>query len=391
MNVIPLSQPDISQAEIQSVLELLRHGGLAIGPHQASFEKAVADRSKCSHGIAVASGTAGLHLVLKALDIGPGDEVITTPLSFIASANCILYVGAKPVFADIDPRSLNLVPAQVEAAITEKTRAIIAVELFGNTTHIDHLSQIARQHEISLIEDCAEAIGGRHKGQPVGSFGRCGVFSFYTNKQITTGEGGMIVTDDDRLAQLCRSMRNQGRTCNDEEEADASNSTTHAWLAHERLGYNYRLSELACVLGNSQMQRLDAILDVRRRVAGFYMHKLLDCHDLILPNVDSPNDMSWFTFVVRLSDQYAQSERDRIITGMRRHDIAAANYFPCIHLQPFYRKQFGFDKGDFPVAESIAQRFIALPFFNRMDETQVELVAHTLKIMLQREQLLKRP
>lgn len=391
MSVIPLSQPDISQAEIQSVLEVLRHDGLAIGPCQARFEELVADRSGRSHGIAVASGTAGLHLVLKALDIGPGDEVITTPLSFIASANCILYVGAKPVFVDIDPHSLNLDPARVEAAVTEKTKAIIAVELFGNTTHVDRLSQVARQHEIPLIEDCAEALGGRHQGQPVGSFGRCGVFAFYTNKQVTTGEGGMIVTDDDRLAQLCRSMRNHGRTHVDDDDADISNGADHAWLAHERLGYNYRLSELACALGNAQMQRLDAILDARRRVAGFYMQKLLDCQDLILPNVDWPNDMSWFTFVVRLSDQYAQVERDRIITGMRRHDIAAANYFPCIHLQQFYRKQFGFGKGDFPIAESVAQRTIALPFFNRMDETQVELVAHTLKVMLQREHLLKRP
>ena len=389
MSEIPLSQPDITESDIQAVTSVMRSGRLSIGPRQDLFEQLVAERTGRSQGVAVSSGTAGLHLVLEALGVGPGDEVITTPFSFIASANCILMAGATPVFVDIDPTSLNLDPTKFEKAITEKTKAIVAVEVFGNPRHMDRIAQIAGAHEIMLIEDACEALGGVHMGKPVGSFGRAAVFGFYPNKQITTGEGGMIVTDDDHLADLCRSMRNQGRPVN-AHKGDANKSG--AWLAHERLGYNYRMSEITAALGCSQMERLDAFLDARRNVAGMYMRRLMGFDDLVLPNVQpgTEEDMSWFVFVVRLSDQYAHTERDRIITGMRRHEVGASNYFPCIHLQPFYREKFGYKKGDYPVSESIAERTIALPFFNKMDDTQVELVCHTLKVMIQREQLLKR-
>jgi len=342
-----------------------------------------------NHGIAVSSGTAALHLVVQALDIGPGDEVITTPFSFIASANSILYAGAKPVFVDIEPQTLNLDVSKVEQAITERTKAILGVEVFGSTAGMDELAAIAGRHEIPLIEDGCEALGGRHRGQPVGAFGRAAVFGFYSNKQITTGEGGMIVTDDDRLAQSCRLMRNQGRSDLLNTDTKAYQSLGGALLAHDRLGYNYRLSEIACALGIAQLERLDEMLMARREVASLYIRKLMDFQDLILPNVKSPDAMSWFSFVVRLTDQYGQEQRDRVIMGMRRHDIGAANYFPCIHLQPFYRHQFGYEKGAMPIAESVSQRTIALPFYTKMDETQVELVAHTLKVMLQREQLLR--
>jgi len=393
MSEIPLSKPDITDSEINAVIAVLKSGRLSIGPRQDLFQQMVADRCGRSHGVAVSSGTAGLHLVMLALDVGPGDEVITTPFSFIATANCILMVGAKPVFVDICPQSLNIDPNKLEAAITPRTKAIITVEVFGNTRHMDRIDQIARAHEIALVEDSCEALGGVcSSGRRVGSFGRASVFAFYPNKQITTGEGGVIVTDDNRLASLCRSMRNQGRV--DPQAAQHQNmvNTTGSWLAHERLGYNYRLSEIAAALGIAQMERLDAMLTARRRVASMYMQRLMDYEDVILPTIDqsSAMTMSWFVFVVRLTDQYSMIERDRIMTGMRRHDIGAANYFPCIHLQPFYREQFGFKKGDFPVAESISERTIALPFFNQMDETQVELVCHTFQVMLQREQLLKR-
>lgn len=390
MSVIPLSQPDLSQAEIQAVIDVLRAGRLTTGPRRVRFEEMVADATQRCHGIAVSSGTAALHLVLRALEVGPGDEVITTPFSFVASANAILYVGATPVFVDIDPRSLNLEPSRVEGAITAQTKAILAVDVFGNPAHMDRLAQVARNYEIPLIEDACEAIGGRCHGQPAGSFGRASVFGFHANAQVTTGEGGMVVTDDDRLAGLCRSLANQGREVVNEPDAPAEANTGEGWLTHERLGYNYRLTELACALGIAQLERLDAILASRRRVAGRYMQRLMDWQDLILPTVDEPDDMSWFVFVIRLSDQYGQLERDRIITGMRRHDIGVANYFPCVHLQPYFRQMFGYEKGAFPIAESVSQRTIALPFFNNMDETQVELVVHTLKVMLQREQLLKR-
>lgn len=392
MSVIPLSQPDISEADVQAVADVMRSGRLSIGPRQALFEQLVAERSGRRHGVAVSSGTAGLHLVMLALGIGPGDEVITTPFSFIASSNCILYVGANPVFVDIDPRSLNLDPDLVEKAITPRTKAILAVEVFGDPTHIERLEQIAQAHEIALIEDACEGLGGRCNGRNVGSFGRASVFGFYPNKQITTGEGGVIVTDDDRLADLCRSMRNQGRATAGDAPAAPGYQNAGSWLAHERLGYNYRLSEIACALGAAQMERLDEMLLARRRVAASYIRRLIDVPDIMLPEVrpDDCEERSWFVFVVRLTADYTRIERDRIIEGLRRHEIGASNYFPCIHLQPFYRQQFGFEQGAFPIAESVAQRTIALPFFNRLDETSIDLVVMTLRIMIQREQLLKR-
>ena len=394
MSEIPLSQPDITSGDIDAVTDVLRSGRLSIGPRQDLFEQTVAERAGRRHGLAVSSGTAGLHLVLAALGIGPGDEVITTPFSFVASSNVILMVGAKPVFVDICPTSLNMDPQRVEAAITDKTKAILAVEVFGSPRHMDRLAQIAQSNEIPLIEDCCEGLGGTCHGKPIGSYGRAGVFGFYPNKQITTGEGGMIVTDDDRLASLCRSMRNQGRA--DPDAASTNNylnsTTTGSWLAHERMGWNYRLSEIACALGISQMERLDDMLAARREVATAYMQRLMEYEDLVLPTIEPgcEHEMSWFVFVVRLNNHYARTERDRIITGLRRHDVGAGNYFPCIHLQTHYRELFGHRKGDFPIAESISDRTIALPFFNKLDDTQIELVCHTLQIMIQREQLLKR-
>lgn len=392
MSEIPLSQPDITDQEIAAVTEVLRSRRLSIGPRQDLLEQMVAERTGRRHGIAVSSGTAGLHLALVALGLGPGDEVVTTPFSFIASSNCILMAGARPVFADIDPVSLNLDPAKAEAAITPNTKAILAVEAFGNTAHMRELEQLANRHEIPLIEDACEAIGGRHHDRPAGSFGRVSIFGFYPNKQITTGEGGMIVTDDDQLASQCRSLRNQGRAPAQQQPGGAQPTNAGAWLAHDRLGYNYRLSEIAAALGVVQMQRLDELLDARRRVAGMYIRRLMDWDDLVLPNIphNCEEHMSWFVFVPRLTDEYGHVERDRIITGLRRHEVGASNYFPCIHLQPFYRQQLGHAKGDFPAAERVSERTIALPFFPHMDETQVELVCHTLQVMIQREQLLKR-
>jgi len=391
MSLIPLSQPDITEHEVEAVADVLRSGRLSIGPRRDLFEQTVAERAKRRHGIAVSSGTAGLHCLMLALGIGPGDEVITTPFSFIASANCILMAGATPVFVDICPSSLNLDPDKVEAAITPKTKAILAVEVFGNPRHMAVIEQIANRHELPLIEDSCEGLGGSLDGRPIGNFGRASVFGFYPNKQITTGEGGVIVTDDDRVADACRTFRNQGRG---EKSVGANNDTTStgSWLHHDVLGYNYRLSEIAAALGIAQMERLDAMLAERRRVAGEYMKRMMDWPEVTLPSIPAGHEQatSWFVFVVKLNTTFSHVERDRIIEGLRRHDVGASNYFPCIHLQPFYRREFGFKQGDFPIAESISQRTIALPFFNQMDDTQIELVTHTLKVMLQREQLLKR-
>ncbi|MBL0921375.1 MAG: DegT/DnrJ/EryC1/StrS family aminotransferase [Phycisphaerales bacterium] len=380
---IPLSKPDITDAEIDAVVAVLRSGRLALGPVTEAFEAAVAVRTGRRHAVACSSGTAGLHMAMIALGVGPGDEVITTPFSFVASANCILFVGAKPVFVDIDPRTLNMDPARVEAAITPRTKAIVGVEAFGNPAHMDAYRSIAARHEIPLIEDCCEGLGGVWRDRQIGSFGRVGVFGFYPNKQITTGEGGMVVTDDDRLADLCRSLRNQGRPSNQGGHGAGS------WLAHERLGYNFRLSDINGALGVAQMRRLDEILARRREVADRYMVRLMDHRDLILPTIEPDTLMSWFVFVLRLSDRYTSEERDRIIAGMRRHEIGASNYFPCIHLQPFYRKQFGFSPGDFPVAESVSARTIALPFHNGLTAAEQDIVTQTLSLMISRENLLR--
>lgn len=389
MSEIPLSGPDITDAEIDAVTAVLRSGRLSIGPKQDLFEQQVASHCDRRTGIAVSSGTAGLHMVLLALGIGPGDEVITTPFSFIASANCILMVGAKPVFVDICPQSLNLDPKRLEEAITGKTKAVIAVEVFGNPKHMDTIEAIARRHEIALIEDACEGLGGRHQGRPIGGFGRASVFGFYPNKQITTGEGGMIVTDDDRLADLCRSLRNQGRAVASDQSDRVGSPETGSWLAHARLGYNYRLSEINAALGCVQMDRLDEMLEKRRRIANAYTQRLLDHHDLILPTPPGEDrDMSWFVYVVRLAPEYDREARDRLIHALRRHEIGCSNYFPPIHLQPFYKSELGYREGDYPICESISDRTIALPFFNAIDDTQIDLVCQTLSVMLQRERLL---
>ncbi len=379
---IPLSRPDITELEIDHVVQTLRSGRLSIGPMQEQFEALVAARAGAEHGVAVSNGTCGLHLGLLALGVGPGDEVITTPFSFVASSNAILYVGAKPVFVDINPRTLNLDPQQVEAAITPRTKAILGVEAFGNPSHMMDLANLCRKHEIPFVEDACEGFGGTHRGRPVGSFGQLAVFAFYPNKQITTGEGGMIVTNNERLADLCRSMRNQGRPVDPLEPAWQAPGS---WLTHERLGYNYRLSEIHAALGVAQCKRLDEILELRNGVASKYMSRLMGMPDIILPTVDPETTMSWFVFVVRLSSEFTADHRDRILAGMRRHEVGVSNYFPPIHLQPFYMKRFGFHEGDFPITESVAQRTIALPFHTRLSEREIDLVCQTLDIMVQRE------
>jgi perosamine synthetase len=369
MSSIPLSQPDIAPADIEAVIEVLQGSTLSIGPKIEEFEKGCAKIAGRRHGVGISSGTAGLHAVMVAAGIKAGDEVITTPFSFVASANCILYCGAKPVFADIDPRTLNLDPDKAAAAITPKTKAIVAVEAFGNPVGMIELEQVAQKNELILIEDACEGFGGQFAKRPVGSFGRAAVFGFYPNKQITTGEGGMIVTDDDIFADLCRSLRNQGR--------DGMN-----WLAHARLGYNYRLSEISAALGVAQIARLDDILENRRRVAQAYMERLMTNRYLILPTLMDDTHMSWFVFVVRLNDLFESGDRDQIIRDLRAQGIGCSNYFPPIHLQPYIQQMMGTKAGDMPICEYVAARTLALPFFTRMTGRQVERVCDELESVL---------
>jgi perosamine synthetase len=368
---VPLSAPNLTEQEVQAVVAVLRSDRLSIGPHIEAFETAAAERAGRKHGIGVNSGTSGLHLCVRGLGIGKGDEVITTPFSFVATTNCLLFEQAKPVFVDIDPDSYNADPQAVEAAITGRTRALLPVEVFGNTAHFDRYEQIARGHKLLMIEDCCEALGGRLGKRQAGSFGDCGVFAFYPNKQITTGEGGMIVTDDDRLADLCRSMRNQGRD-------------TTAWLSHARMGFNYRLSEINAVLGEVQIQRLDEILTKRRHAADLYNQALAGIEEIHLPPMVEPHHASWFVYVIRLADRFSQADRDALMAHLRKEGIGCNPYFVPIHLQPFVQELLGTQAGQFPVTERIAARTIAMPFFCGLSEPQVSHVKQALLKFLTR-------
>jgi perosamine synthetase len=371
MSQIPLSQPDIARSDIEAVIEVLQTPTLSIGPKIEEFELRCARLCGRRHGVGVSSGTAGLHAMMIAAGIKPGDEVITTPFSFVASTNCILYVGAKPVFADIDPQTLNLDPDKAAAVITPRTKAIVAVEAFGNPGGMIELEQVAQKNELILIEDACEGFGGQFSNRPIGSFGRAACFAFYPNKQITTGEGGMIVTDDDNFAELCRSLRNQGR--------EGMN-----WLAHARLGYNYRLSEINAALGIAQISRLEEILENRRRVAHRYMQRLMTNRYLILPTLLDKTHMSWFVFVVRLNDLFEPGDRDQIIRDLRVEGIGCSNYFPPIHLQPYIQEMVGTKTGDMPVCEYVSARTLALPFFTRMTERQIDRVCDVLEETLEK-------
>jgi perosamine synthetase len=375
---IPLSRPDITQREIDAVVDVLHGSTLSIGPRLEQFERACADLCGRRHGIGVSSGTAGLHCAMLAAGIGSGDEIITTPFSFVASANCCLFVDARPVFVDIDPKTLNMDIDKVAAAITPKTRGIVAVETFGHPGGMIELEQIARDHSLMLIEDSCEGFGGRVGERAIGSFGLASVFGFYPNKQITTGEGGMILTDDDDCAAACRALRNQGRE-------------GMSWLAHERLGYNYRMNEISAALGVTQVARLDEILESRRRVAQQYIERLMTNRYLILPTLQDDTQLSWFVFVVRLNDLFDGEDRDAVIHELRAAGIGSTNYFPPIHLQPYMRKKFNFREGAFPVTEYVSARTIALPFFGALTSVQVHQVCDTLEKIIEKRLVGRKP
>jgi len=371
---IYLSRPDITAREIEAVCEVLRGPNLSLGPKLAEFEQLFAKYIGTKRAVAVNSGTSGLFLSMLALGIKPGDEVITTPFTFVASATTIMMAGARPVFVDIDPVSLNIDPANIEAGITEKTKAIVAVEIFGNPAGLDRLCEIAQKHNLAVIEDSCEALGSALNGKKVGTFGTMSVFGFYPNKQITTGEGGMILTDDDYLADMCVSLRNQGR------------GKDSSWLGHDRLGYNFRLSDINCALGIVQLSRIEQIKAKRRKVAKWYQEILAEDARLIVPAEPDDCDMSWFVFVVRLADGFTLEQRDRILQAMRSRNIQVGDYFPPVHLQPFMVEQFSYKQGDFPVTEAVSKSTIALPFHNNLTKDEVAIVCKTLKEVLDTNQ-----
>jgi len=396
---IPMSSPDITAADIEAVNQVLKTPYLSIGPRIVEFEERFAAYVGARHAIAVSSGTAGLHLCVIAAGVSQGDLVITTSFSFIASANVILYERAIPVFVDIDPQTLNIDPAQVAEATHDLTKggdaarrwlppvmrnpkseirnpkSILPVHAFGQPADMDSILDVAREYNLAVIEDACEALGAEYKGRRIGTApATCDlrlatVFAFYPNKQMTTGEGGMIVTDNDDWAALFRSLRNQGRDVHD------------AWLNHTRLGYNYRLDEMAA-LGLAQLNRIEELLAKRERVAQWYNERLKDVDGVQIPYIaPTTTRMSWFVYVIRLAPEI---DRNAVMAALEERGIPTRPYFTPIHLQPFYRERFGYREGDFPVTEAVARSVLALPFFGTMTEEQVEYVCEHLVAVLRR-------
>ncbi|MGB2679241.1 MAG: DegT/DnrJ/EryC1/StrS family aminotransferase [Candidatus Acidiferrum sp.] len=363
---IPLSAPEISQEDIDAVAAVLRTPRLSLGPKLEEFEGAIVRYIGAAHAIGVSSGTAGLHLCIRALGIGEEDEVIVPSFAFIAVANAVRYEKAMPVFVDIEPEKLNLDPSRIAAAITSRTKAILVVHTFGCPADLAAILEIARRHHLCVIEDACEAIGAEFDGRKVGGWGDAGVFAFYPNKQITTGEGGMVVTENPRIASMVRTLRNQGRTDSDE------------WFQHCEIGYNYRLAEMNCALGISQLKRIDAMLARREEIAGKYNAKLRGIENLRLPALEVPRrKLSWFVYVVRLSGTFSQIHRDWIMNEMHRRGIGCGRYFAPIHRQPAYRSACG-PRADLRVTEFEASRCLALPFFNRLQDEQIDEVCDNL-------------
>jgi perosamine synthetase len=364
-DVIPLARPVLGEPEERAVIEVLRSGRLSLGPRVEEFERRFAARVRAPLASAVSSGTAGLHLALRAVGVGEGDEVVTSPFSFVASANAVLYERARPVFAEIDPVTLNLDPQAAAAAVTERTRALLPVHIFGYPADMPAFEGLAGRHGLALVEDACEALGGMHRDSvPVGGRGNPAVFGFYANKQLTTGEGGMVTLAEPAIKQRVDSERNQGR------------APDLGWLDHDRLGFNYRLSDIACGLGIAQLERLDGMLAARTRVAALYRDALSGIEGLQLPCPDTGGELrGWFVFVVQLP---LALDRDETVRALAAAGIQSKPYLPAIHLMSFYRERFGHRKGEFPVCEDVAARSLALPFFPEMSEGQVARVAREL-------------
>jgi perosamine synthetase len=365
---VPLARPLVDGREEELVLEVLRSRRLALGPMIERFERALAERIGAEHVVAVSSGTAGLHLCVRLAGLGPGDEAVTSPFSFVASANCVLYEGATPVFADIDPRTLNLDPAAVAAAITPRTKAIVAVDIFGYPCELEPLRALADEHGLALVEDACEAVGATYRGRPVGSFPHPAVFAFYPNKQLTTGEGGAIAVSTDEERRLLRSLANQGR-------ADSG-----GWLEHARLGYNYRLDDLSAAVGLAQLEKLDTLLELRAAAARRYGELLHGVEGAEAPLADdAEHRRSWFVYPVRLDPAI---DRERVIARLAQRGVETSRYLPSIHLQPYMRERFGYREGMLPVSEEASRRMLALPFYPELAAEDQEYVVEALRSAL---------
>jgi perosamine synthetase len=363
--VIPLAKPLVGRREEELLLDALHSGRLALGPYMGQFEDRLARLLDCPVS-AVSSGTAGLHLAIRAAGVQAGDEVVTTPFSFVASANSVLYENAKPVFCDIDPRTLNIDPAAAAAAVSERTTGLLPVHIFGYPADMPALEKLAAERGLWVVEDACEALGAQHgDGVKVGGRGNLAVFAFYPNKQITTGEGGAVACPNASVKERIDSERNQGR------------APDMGWLDHDRLGFNYRLDDLSCALGVAQLERLDELLAGRDRVAALYSEALADVEELTLPCPDADGDRrSWFVYAVQLPPGV---DRDAAVEAMRERNVETKPYLPAIHLMSFYRERFGHREGEFPVCEDVARRSLALPFFGELAQGEIEQVVAALR------------
>lgn len=365
MKYYPLARPYIAKSEEAAVRQVLRSGVLSIGPKIREFEQQFAKTAGRKYACAVSSGTAGLHLAMIAADIGSGDEVITSPFSFVASANCILYVSAKPVFADIDPLTYNIDPQKIEEKITRRTKAILVVHIFGQSADMAPIIAIAKKYKLKFIEDACESINATYKKRKVGTFGESAVFAFYPNKQMTTGEGGMIVTDNKKIYELCCSLRNQGRADNMQ------------WLDHKYLGYNYRLNEMSAALGLAQLEKLDFMISERQKIAAWY-NKHLAGHGNIIqrPALALTNTHTWFVYVIKILTK--KTSRDTILNRLAQEGIATKPYLPSIHLFDFYKKHYHYKAGDYPITEAVSRSTLALPFYIGLKEKDIKYIVNKL-------------
>lgn len=361
-NLYQVAKPYIDKNDIQSVVSVLNSGNLSLGPQHKKFEMFFAQKLGINYAVSVANGSCGLHLAIKSLGIKEGDEVITTPFSFISSTNCILYERAKPVFVDIEKDTFNIDPSKIESAITKRTKAILVVHIFGQSADMNKITKIAQKYNLKIIEDACESLGSTFNNKNTGTFGDVAVFAFYPNKQMTTGEGGMIITNNNKIYDLCKSLRNQGRDDN------------NRWLVHKYLGYNYRLSELHAALGISQLKKIDWMIKKRSEIAKLYTSYLFSEKGLILPKIIKNRKHSWFVYVVRIINK----KRDMIMNKLEDVGIQTRPYLPSIHLQPFIRKMFNFNKGDFPNSEMISSQTLALPFYIGLTESDIKYITNHL-------------
>jgi len=387
---IPLSSPDVGEREIEYVTAVLRSGQLSLGPWLKHFEERFAEYAGTRYAVATSSGTAGLHMCVRAMEIGAGDEVITSPFSFVASANCVLYEGASPVLVDIDPETYNIDPKKVREFLRENcvrhadgrltnrktgrtVKAILPVHVFGLPCEMDAIGEIAREYGLLILEDACEAIGAKFRGKPAGTFGDAAVFAFYPNKQITAGEGGMVVTDDAKIAEQCRSLRNQGR------DADGR------WLSHIQLGFNYRLSDIHCALGLAQLERIEELLAARQAVAHEYSRVLASNAAIRLPVSREDAERSWFVYVIEFSGAMDSSLRDEVRGRLQRAGIASQAYFPAIHRQPYFSSYCSELPMELPNCERAADRCLAIPFFSRLKKREIGAVCRKLEAAIAAE------